>query len=349
MTIDTLGHAVVLLLGLACVAMFFRSIIVAVFLDRPRHDVIVLFAAWVTRLAFDLSLSPRATQNRIDRVLLWYWPVAQFVTTYTWYTLVAVGFGAINWGTYASPDLTHALLASGSALSTVGFLTPPNVAGQAIAVVEGGIGLFIVVFLLTFIPGYLTARQDRADRVAAIYARAGTPPTGADLVAWFYRAGQGDRLMALMATWEVWIRDLGVSHSQSTGLAITRSHRPSEYWVSAVMAIMDAAALAKDVLGGPAPAPEMFLGAARQALEHVGQSIRAVPTTPPAASRASFEAVCDALVAAGAPVQADRDAAWLAFRATQDSYAPMLVGLAVRIRTGPSTWRLTARETTSAS
>jgi hypothetical protein len=296
----------------------------------------------VTRLAFDLSLSSRATQSRVDRVLLWYWPVAQFVTTYTWYTLVAVGFGAINWGAHASPDPVQALLASGSALSTVGFLTPPNVAGQIIAVVEGGIGLFIVVFLLTFIPGYLTARQVRADRVAAIYARGGTPPTGAELVAWFYRAGQSDRLMSLMSPWEIWIRDLGVSHSQSTGLAITRSHRPSEYWVSAVMAMMDAAALAKDVLGGPAPAPEMFLDAARQALEHVGQSIRAVPMPPPAASRAAFEAVCDALVAAGAPVQADRDAAWRAFSATQAEYAALLVGLAVRIRIGPSAWRLTA-------
>ncbi len=69
-----------------------------------------------------------------------------------WYTLVAVGFGAVIWGSYASPDWVQALVSSGSALSTVGFATPPNVIGQFIAFIEGGIGLFIVVFLLTFIP-----------------------------------------------------------------------------------------------------------------------------------------------------------------------------------------------------
>jgi hypothetical protein len=51
MTADALAHAIVL--GLACVALFLRSIIIAVFLDRPRHDVIARFAALLTRVAFD--------------------------------------------------------------------------------------------------------------------------------------------------------------------------------------------------------------------------------------------------------------------------------------------------------
>ncbi len=67
MTLDTLAHIVALVLGLACIALFFRSIIVAVFLDRPRHDVIARLAATVTRAAFDVSLSTRAPQERIDR------------------------------------------------------------------------------------------------------------------------------------------------------------------------------------------------------------------------------------------------------------------------------------------
>src|SRR5262249_45208415 len=153
-------------------------------------------------------------QDEIDRRLLWYWPVAQFVTIYAWYALVAVGFGAVYWGSYASPDWIQAMVASGSALSTVGFATPPNLTGQIIAFVEGGIGLFIVVFLLTFIPGFLTARQVRADRVAAIYARAGSPPAGATLVAWYHRAGHDAEIDRRFVEWESWIRELGVTHSQ---------------------------------------------------------------------------------------------------------------------------------------
>jgi hypothetical protein len=344
MTADALAHAIVLALGLACVALFFRSIIIAVFLDRPRHDAIARAAAWLTRVAFDCFLSRRASQARIDRGLLWYWPVAQFVTIYTWYTLVAVGFGAVNWGSYASPDPVQALLASGSALSTVGFATPANVRGQIIAVVEGGIGLFLVVFLLTFLPGYLTARQVRGDHVAGIYARAGTPPTGDGLVAWHYRGGGGGADFDLLfGVWERWMRDLGVSHSQSPGLAITRSYRPAQYWVSAVMAMMDAAAIARDVLEVRSAHAVIFLDAAQHALERVATAVRPRPSAAPPVSRAAFDAACDALAAAGAPVQRDREAAWRAFCETQDGYAALLASLAGRIRIGPDAWQLTAR------
>src|SRR5262249_53077191 len=159
--------------------------------------------------------------------------------------LVITGFAGVYWGTGASPNAVKALIASGSALSTLGFATPSNLRGEVIAVIEGGIGLFIVVFLLAFIPIYLAAQQARAGQVARVYGRAGTPPTGTGLVAWYYRAGRRAALDDLCAEWESWIRDLGVTHSQSPGLASTRSYRHAENWVSAVMAVLDAAAIAK--------------------------------------------------------------------------------------------------------
>jgi hypothetical protein len=82
MTADALAHAIVLVLGLACVALFFRSIIIAVFLDRPRHDVIARFAALLTWAAFGLFIPRRTPQDRVDRGLLWYWPLAQFATIF---------------------------------------------------------------------------------------------------------------------------------------------------------------------------------------------------------------------------------------------------------------------------
>jgi hypothetical protein len=147
----------------------------------------------------------------------------------------------------------------------------------------------------------------------------------------------------VIAIWERWIRDLGVTHSQSPGLAITRTYRPAEYWVSAVMAMMDAAGLAKDVVEGRAASAVIFLTAARQSLERVAIAVRATPIPAPPASREAFEAACDALAEAGAPIKGDREAAWRAFRETQSGYAELLVSLSVRIRTGPETWQLTAR------
>jgi hypothetical protein len=342
---DIAARIAAFVFGAACVLFFFRSIIVAVFLDRPRHDAIARLATRLTRAAFHCVVPEGAAQDHIDRVLVWFWPISQFATIYAWYTLVTIGFAAVNWGSYASPDVISALISSGSSLSTLGFSTPPTIHGQIIAFVEAGIGLFIVVFLLTFIPGYLTAQQTRANRVARVYVRAGAPPTGAALVAWYYRAGKSSELDHYFEDAEGWIRDLGVSHSQSPGLGITRSYRRGEQWVSAVMAMLDAAAIAMDVLdGGPRASALLFVNAARRSLEDVAAAVRSVPAQAPAPSRAQFDAACEALAAAGAPVTADRDAAWRAFQATQDGYANLLVALARLTRIGPTTWQFTGRE-----
>lgn len=340
---DALAHAAAVLVGAACILGFFRSIIIAVFLQRSRNDAVARLSAAITGAVFDAVLPRDVPQPRVDRALVWFWPVAQFGMIYTWYALVIIGFAAVNWGTGASPNAVQALIASGSSLSTLGFATPSNLQGEVIAIVEAGIGLFLVVFLLTFIPGYLAVQQTRADRVARVYARAGTPPIGVALVAWYCRAGQREALDGLCAEWESWVRDLGVTHSRSPGLAVTRSYRPAENWVSAVMALLDAAAIAKDVTDDPSPTATVLLVAAEQSLGDLAAALRAAPGSAPPPSRSAFDAACRELEAAGARLKPDRDAAWLAFRASQDRYADLMVGLAARIRISPETWRLTGR------
>ena len=107
--------------------------------------------------------------------------------------------------------------------------------------------------------------------------------------------------------------------------------------------MMDAAGLAKDVVEGRAAGAAIFLTAAQQSLERVATALRATPIPAPSESREAFEAACDTLAKAGAPVKGDHEAAWRAFRETQNGYAELLVSLSVRIRTGPETWQLTAR------
>jgi hypothetical protein len=78
-----------------------------------------------------------------------------------WFGLVLGGFGLVIWSCQAEHSLLKAMIASGAQLSTLGFLTPPDTAGQLLAILEGAIGLGIVVFYFTFIPGYQTAIQLR--------------------------------------------------------------------------------------------------------------------------------------------------------------------------------------------
>jgi len=339
-----LAHAAAVVFGLLCIGLFFRSIIVNAFLTQLRHDVIARAAWWLTEGVFRLFISHRSPQARIDRVLAWFWPIVQFAMIYLWFLVVIAGFGAINWGIGASPSWHQALVESGSAASTLGFATPTSLLGEIVAIVEGGIGLFLVVFLLTFIPGYLAAQQSRSDQTSRVYARAGNPPTGAALVEWYYRSGKGGDLDDACAAWETWVRDFGLAHSQSPELGLTRAHRSSEYWVSAVAAMLDAAAIAKDVLDVPEASAPLFLAAAEHALGDVARVLRAAPRPVPPASRQAFETMCDRLADAGAQVKPNRQAAWQAFSQTQTAYAELLAGLAVRHMVGPSLWKLSGRE-----
>jgi hypothetical protein len=63
-----------------------------------------------------------------------------------WFGLVLVGFALLIWSCQAEHSLLKAMIASGSQLSTLGFRTPPDTAGQLLAIVEGAMGLGIVVF-----------------------------------------------------------------------------------------------------------------------------------------------------------------------------------------------------------
>ena len=68
-------------------------------------------------------------------------------------SLVQAGFSLLIWCSQAEYNLLQAIIASGSALSTLGFLTPPGIAAQLLAIPEGAMGRGIVVFLLLSFQG----------------------------------------------------------------------------------------------------------------------------------------------------------------------------------------------------
>jgi hypothetical protein len=77
------------------------------------------------------------------------------------------------WALEVDRTWLKAFIASGSALSTLGFATPSNPVGQLLGVLEGAMGLGIVVFIFTFIPGYRSAVEVREDLVGWLYASVG--------------------------------------------------------------------------------------------------------------------------------------------------------------------------------
>ena len=112
-------------------------------------------------------------------------------------------------------------------------------------------GLFVIVYILSFVPNYLGTIQARTDRVDAVYVRTGRPATGVALLEWYLASGRPDALGDHWYDWEAWFRTLGAAQALSPGLASARSYWPGESWVNASAVVLDTAALAIAALGSP--------------------------------------------------------------------------------------------------
>ncbi len=109
-------------------------------------------------------------------------------------------------------------------------------------------GLIIVSLQIAYLPTLYGAFNRRETEVALLNARSGVPSWGPELLArTHYALGSGvstlDTLPDLYARWERWAADVAESHSAYPPLVRFRSPRPLSSWVTALLAMLDSAAL----------------------------------------------------------------------------------------------------------
>jgi hypothetical protein len=239
-----LTHVFVSMLGLWLLFLILRSMIRIALMNRHYHD----FFAELTGRAVYMGVVLRLTRNRdagtLHRVLLWVFPAYLLSLILVYFVGAMIAFAFLYWGTHAVNTWHQAFLASGSALNTLGFATPTSIAGQWLAIPEGALGLGIVVFLFTFIPGYQAVIRSREDKTSWLYTRIGDQPTGVALLEWCQRAGISGDMRDVWEEWEEWFRMLADTHSVLPMLTLSPSVQMGQSWVLAAAAVLDAAALA---------------------------------------------------------------------------------------------------------
>lgn len=229
-------------LGLLMVLFFFKSMLQVGIVNRQRGDGLARLVGWVVYTTIARRAAIRSSYDQAQDTLAWILPIYILLLTGAWFILVLAGFSLLIWCSQAEHDLLQAAIASGSALSTLGFLTPPGIAGQLLAIPEGAIGLGIVVFLFTFIPGYLTTIQAREVKVAWLYARTGSEPAGFALIEWFQLSGRLGDMAGVWEEWEGWFRNLIETHTLAPVLAFVPTVNRDQNWVIAAASVLDAAA-----------------------------------------------------------------------------------------------------------
>jgi len=239
----TLLHIVAVLVGIAAVLLYFRSIVRVVLINRRERDFVERLArlgavSIIHRMARDVK-----DYNDTQRLQAWVLPLFIFFAVAIWFLLVQVGFTLILWGLRIEPHWGYAFTASGSALSTLGFKTPPSLAGEMLAIFEAAIGLAVVILLFTFVPGYQAAVQVRERKVGWLYARTGRRPTTSGLVEALHRSDQIEHPGAVWDDWEQWFRGVLETHSIAPILAYVPAIYRGTSWLGASASVLDATSI----------------------------------------------------------------------------------------------------------
>ena len=293
---STLGHVLIAILGVWLLFLILRSMIRVALMNRHSRDFFAKATCRAVYTAVRLRLGVNRETRTTHPVLLWFFPVYMLSLTVVYFLGAMTAFTLLYWGTRAVGTWHQALLASGSALNTLGFATPTSIAGQWLAIPEGALGLGIVVFLFTFIPGYQGVIRAREDQTSWLYVRVGDQPSGAGMLEWCQQAGLAANMRDVWEAWENWFRMLGDTHSVLPMLCMSPSVQSSQSWVVAAAAVLDAGALAaSSIETQDAEAARICVRTGARALLAIADALgRATPaseekTTPP--SREKYEAL----------------------------------------------------------
>ena len=239
-----MAHVFIAILGVWLLFLILRSMVRIALMNRHSRDFFAKVTCRAIYAVVDLRLGVNRDTRTTHPVLLWFFPVYMLSLTVVYFLGAMAAFTLLYWGTRAVDTWHQALLASGSALNTLGFATPTTIAGQWLAVPEGALGLGIVVFLFTFIPGYQAVIRAREDKTAWLYVRVGDQPNGARILEWCQQTGLADNMRDVWEAWEDWFRMLGDTHSVLPMLSMSPSVQSGQSWVVAAAAVLDAGALA---------------------------------------------------------------------------------------------------------
>ena len=313
---------------------------------------------WVDRIvdgAFHLVVRVIPDYKRRDRLLAAEAAAILLAQLAAWLATAFVGFWLMLWP-FEAGGIGSAFSAAGSALFTLGFAVPAGGAPSAIVTAAGATGLIIVTLQIAYLPSLYAEFNRRETEVALLNARAGVPSWGPELLArTHYALGSGvstvDTLPDLYARWEVWAADVAESHTTYLPLVRFRSPRPLSSWVTALLAVLDSAALflALSPKAAPTVPARLCLRAGFQCFNQVaaamGIQVPAEASMPVAISLTyeEFLGAIDRLRQVDFPIERDPAEAWPDFVGWRANYEGAAYAVAADLYAVPALWSGTRR------
>jgi len=210
-----------------------------------------------------------------------YGPLSLIMLLVTWAAVLVVGYALIYYS-MGSPfhdgtqraDLRTDLYVSGTTIFTLGLgdVTPQTRSSRELIILEAGMGFGFLAVVMGYFPVLYGAFSRREVSISLLDARAGSPPTAAELMRRHSYEGAESHLSVLLVEWERWSAELLESHMSYPLLCYFRSQHTNQSWMGALTAILDTSALLiAGIRGHEARQAQLTFAMARHALVDLSQ------------------------------------------------------------------------------
>ena len=208
-----------------------------------------------------------------------------------------MGFGLLQYAAGAPAEgatvrFTTDLYLSGTTFFTLGLgdVAPHGTAARILTVIESGLGFGFLAIVIGYFPVLYQAFSRREVSISLLDARAGSPPSAAELLRRHSGPGGVAALEQLLRDWERWSAEVLETHLSYPLLAYFRSQHTNQSWLAALTTVLDTSALVMvGIEGACARQARLTFAMARHAIVDLTQVFNTRPTAaavdrlPPAA------------------------------------------------------------------
>jgi hypothetical protein len=281
---------------------------------RFRLTRIFFIATWKPWVFFTTRLHDL---RKRESAFSYYGPMSLIFLLAVWASAMLVGFALIFYSlgnpftdNAQGPGFRSDIYVSGTTLFTLGLgdVIPHSGIVRVAIILEAGTGLGLLAVVMGYFPVLYAAFSRREVSISLLDARAGSPPTAAELLRRHAYPGGDSALSLLLVEWERWSAELLESHISYPLLCYFRSQHSNQSWISALTSVLDTSALLiAGVQGHEARQAQLTFAMARHALVDLSQIFSLAPVSDAAdrLPQARYEQLYNLLCQSGVSVCRD--------------------------------------------
>ncbi len=295
-------------------------------------------------------------EKQQENLLSYFGPLSLPLLLGFWAFVLIFGFALLYWApgnALKTPEgavsFGACLYFSGTTFFTLGLgdIVPVFSVERALIVIEAGMGFGFLAIVISYLPALNQSFSRREVNISLLDARAGSPPTAAEMLRRHTQGNAMEALTRLLHEWERWSAELLESHLSFPVLVYFRSQHDNQSWLAALTSILDTSAFVITSLEGECTRQaRLTFAMARHAIVDLALVLHTPPREPAIdrLSPADLDAIRSLLSSEGLKIRKGADADEN-LNELRRMYEPYVYSLSQRLRLSVPPWILGSSRT----